>query len=142
MAVSGHGLAVIFRFLLDSRRVPWTPTATAILALPETHQPAAISAQAAQDPASGRAMDLFVDLYARVCAELCMVFLPKGGLFLAGGIASKNTPRFLDQGRFMARFERNYRVHLDQITRTIPVHVVHDYDLSLYGAAHASSYTE
>jgi glucokinase len=141
MAVSGNGLAVIFRFLLDSRRVPWTPVAAAILALPEAEQPAAVSTQAALDPACGRAMDLFVELYARVCAELCMVFLPTGGLYLAGGIAPKNVTRFLDQGRFMHRFERNYRVHLDQITRATPVHLVHDYDLSLYGAAHAPDCT-
>jgi glucokinase len=141
MAVSGHGLAMIFRFLLDSQRVPWTPAATAILALPDAAQPAAISAQAAADPACGRAMALFVDLYARVCAELCAVFLPTGGLFLAGGIAAKNADFFLAEGRFMACFERNYRKHLDLLLRATPVHLVHDYDLSLYGAAHAPACT-
>jgi glucokinase len=78
-----------------------------------------------------------VDLFARVCADLCAVFLPKGGLFLAGGIASKNWGHFMEQGRFMARFERNYRAHLDLLTRATPVYLVRDYDLSLYGAAHA-----
>jgi len=135
MAVSGLGLALVFRFLLDTRRAPWTSVASAILALPGADQPAAISAQAATDPACGRAMAMFVDLYARVCAELCAVFLPTGGLFLAGGIASKTRGHFLDQGRFMARFERNYRAHLDLLTRATPVYLVHDYDLSLYGAA-------
>lgn len=137
MAVSGVGLAHLFRFLLDSKRVPWTPAATAILALAAPDQPAAISAQAASDPACARAMALFVDLYARVCAELCAVFLPTGGLFLAGGIAAKNAPHFVEDPRFMARFERNYRTHLDLLTRATPVFLVHDYDLSLYGAAHA-----
>ena len=137
MAVSGQGLGHLFRFLLDSRRVPWSPTATAILALPTADQPAAISAQAASDPACGRAMAMFVDLYARVCADLCTAFLPTGGLFLAGGIPSKNAEHFLGDGRFMARFERNYRTHLDRLTRATPVYLVHDYDLSLYGAAHA-----
>ncbi|WLT31693.1 glucokinase [Geothrix sp. PMB-07] len=136
MAVSGMGLALLFRFLLDSHRAPWTPAASAILALPNTDQPAAISAQAATDAACARAMALFVDLYARVCADLCAVFMPTGGLFLAGGIASKNTSHFLG-GRFMARFERNYRAHLDLLTRSTPVFLVHDYDLSLYGAAYA-----
>jgi glucokinase len=141
MAVSGMGLGHIFRFLLDSQRVPWTSAATAILTLPNEHQPAAISAQASADPACGRAMAMFVDLYARVCAELCAVFLPTGGLFLAGGIASKNADHFLEDGRFMARFERNYRAHLDQLTRATPIYLVHDYDLSLYGAAHAPACT-
>lgn len=141
MAVSGMGLGHIFRFLLDSQRVPWTAAATAILALPKPEQPAAISTQAASDPACARAMAMFVDLYARVCAELCAVFLPTGGLFLAGGIASKNTPLFLAEGRFMAQFERNYRAHLNLLTRATPVYVVRDYDLSLFGAAHAPTCT-
>ncbi|MDR3684088.1 MAG: glucokinase [Geothrix sp.] len=141
MAVSGHGLTVIFRFLLDSRRVSWTPAATAILSLPHADQPAAVATQAATDPACARAMALFVDLYARVCADLCAVFLPTGGLFLAGGIAAKNSALFMADGRFMARFERNYRAHLDQLTRATPVYLVHDYDLSLYGAAHALACT-
>ena len=141
MAISGNGLAVIFRFLLDSRRVPWTQAATAILSLPNADQPAAISDQAAIDPACGRAMAMFVDLYARVCAELCAVFLPTGGLFLAGGIAIKNGDHLLADRRFMTSFERNYRTHLDQIMRATPVYLVHDYDLSLFGAAHAPSCT-
>jgi glucokinase len=141
MVVSGMGIGHLFRFLLDSRRVSWTPVATAILALPATDQPAAISAHAASDPACGRAMAMFVDLYARVCAELCAVFLPTGGLYLAGGIASKNAGHFLSGGRFMARFERNYRQHLDGLTRETPVYLTHDYDLSLYGAALAPGCT-
>lgn len=141
MAVSGMGLGHLFRFLLDSRRGPWTPTATTILALPVVDQPAAISTHAASDPACARAMALFVDLYARVCAELVAVFLPTGGLYLAGGIASKNVDHFLSGGRFMARFERNYRAHLDRLTRATPVYLVHDYDISLYGAAHAPDCT-
>lgn len=141
LGVSGTGLAHIFRFLLDSRRVAWTPAATGILALPTPEQPAAISLQAHEDPACARAMGLFIDLYARVCAELCAVFLPTGGLFLAGGVAAKNVDHFLADGRFMARFERNYRIHLDRLTRATPVFLVHDYDLSLYGAAHAPATT-
>lgn len=136
MAVSGPGLALLFRFLLDTRRAPWTAEATAILGLAAADQPAAISGQVATDPACGRAMDLSVDLYARVCADLCAAFLPTGGLYLAGGLTSKNAAH-LASGRFMARFERNYRIHLDQLTRATPVHLIHDYDLSLYGAAHA-----
>jgi len=137
MAVSGPGLALIFRFMLDTQRAPWTAEATTLLGLPMAEQPAAISRLAGTDPACAQAMDLFVDLYARVCAELCAVFLPTGGLYLAGGIAAKNAPRLLDGGRFMARFERNYRTHLDQLTRATPVYVVQDYDISLYGAAQA-----
>ncbi|HJV39609.1 MAG TPA: glucokinase [Geothrix sp.] len=137
LAVSGQGLARILRFLLDSGRAPGTAVTAALLDLPAADQPAAISARAGWDPACARAMAMFVDLYARVCAELCAAFLPTGGLFLAGGIAAKNSERFLEGGRFMARFERNYRPHIDVLTRETPVFITRDYDLSLYGAARA-----
>lgn len=136
-AVSGPGLARIFGFLLASGRCRATPAAQTILALPEDERPAAIALNA-QDPVCGRSLDLFVDLYARVCAELCAVFLPAGGLYLAGGIAAKNAGRFLEGGRFMAAFERNYRAHLDAIARATPVYLVRDYAVSLYGAADAA----
>lgn len=142
LAVSGQGLAAILRFLLDTNRVPWTPAARSILALPPLERPSAISAESASDQACRRAMILFVDLYARVCADLCAAFLPTGGLFLAGGVSAKNEPHFVGEGRFMARFERNYRAHLDQITRATPVYLVRDYDLSLFGAAHAPDCTD
>lgn len=137
LAVSGQGLARILRFLLESGRVPGTAGTTALLDLPAADQPAAISARAGSDPACARALALFVDLNARVCAELCAAFLPTGGLFLAGGIAAKNLERFLEDGRFMARFERNYRPHLDTLTQKTPVFITREYDLSLYGAARA-----
>lgn len=141
MAVSGQGLAHIFRFLLDTRRVPWTAEATALLGMPGAELPAAIAARSSEDPACARAMGMFIDLYARVCAELCAVFLPTGGLYLAGGIAPRIAPHLLAEGRFMARFDQNYRAHLDQLTRATPVYLVRDYDLSLYGAAHAQACT-
>ena len=137
LAVSGQGLARIYRFLLESGRVPDTGGTSTILGLPAPDQPAAISTRAATDPACRRAMAMFVDLYARVCADLCAVFLPTGGLFLAGGIPSKNVEHLLSAGRFMARFEQNYLPHLDQLCRETPVFLVRDYDLSLFGAARA-----
>ena len=139
LAVSGPGLARILRFLVDTRRTVRTPESASVLALPEPERPAAISALADTDPACGRAMVIFVDLYARVCADLCAAFLPAGGLFLAGGATSKNADHFLRERRFMARFERNYREHLDRAARATPVFLARDYDLSLYGAAHAWS---
>jgi glucokinase len=135
-AVSGPGIANIHAFLTASGRFPRTPATEAILALPEAERPAAIARQA--DPGCRRAMELFVELYARVCAELCAVFLPAGGIFLAGGIAAKNADLLLGERRFMSCFDRNYRPHIDAITRATPVHIVRDYDVSLYGAADAA----
>ena len=135
-AVSGRGIATLLEFLVTTGRARATAAVQAILALPEADLPAAIAL--ADDPACRGAMDLFVDLYARVCAELCAVFLPTGGLYLAGGIAAKNAARFLAGDRFMTAFERNYMKHLDGITRATPVYIIQDYAVSLYGAANAA----
>jgi len=134
-AVSGPGIAAILDFLASDAGAP-TPRAREILALPAADRPAAIALEA-EDPLCRRAMELFVELYARVCAELAAAFLPTGGIRLAGGIAAKNAPLFLEGDRFMAAFERNYRDHLDALARSVPVHIVRDYAVSLYGAANA-----
>lgn len=136
-AVSGPGIANLFSFLADRQEKTDQALFASILALPKTERASVISTHADTDPLCRRTMDLFVDLYARVCAELSAVFLPTGGVFLAGGIAAKNEAHFLQENRFMASFEANYREHLDVITKNTPVHIVRDYDISLYGAARA-----
>lgn len=137
-AVSGPGIGRLFDFFLATGRSKASPLVERITALPPDQRPAAISAGAAADATCAGVMDLFVDLYARVCADLCAAFLPSGGLYLAGGIAAKNEARFLEGNRFMAAFERNYRSHIDEITRSVPVFIVRDYAISLYGAASAA----
>jgi len=136
-AVSGPGIAAIHAFLLDTARVPRTPLSDELLRLPLAVRPAAIATHADRDEGCGRAMDLFVALYARVCSELATVFLPTGGLFLAGGIAARNAPRFLDGDRFMRGFEANCRPHIHALLRATPVQLTMDYGLSLAGAAYA-----
>lgn len=136
-AVSGPGILTLLSFLLQTGRAPGSVAVDAILALPPGERPAAISAQAGSDPACAQAMALFVDLFARVCAELCAVFLPTGGLFLAGGIAAKNEAWFLDGARFMRGFDHTYRQHLNALAAATPVYLVRDYAISLYGAGFA-----
>ncbi len=134
-AVSGTGIATLLGFLAGEASEV-SPEAARILALAPEARPAAIAA-AVEDPLCRRSMELFVELYARVCAELAAVILPTGGVFLAGGVAGKNAAWFLEEDRFMRAFEQNYRSHLDDLTRSVPVHIVRDYAVSLYGAANA-----
>lgn len=133
-AVSGPGICHLLSFLLDTERAAKSPATASLLALPLEERAAAISAMADTDPTCARAMDLFVDIYARFCADLCTIFLPSA-LYLAGGIAAKNVERFRRQNRFRQRFESQHREHIEQITRSTPVYIVMDYATSLYGAA-------
>ena len=86
----------------------------------------------------GSVMELFVKMYARYASTAALFFLPLGGLYLAGGIAAKNERWFVDDHRFMKTFECNYNERVRPLLAATPVHLITDYDVSLYGAAHAA----
>ncbi|MFP4209942.1 MAG: glucokinase [Alkalispirochaeta sp.] len=134
--VSGQGLTRALRFFRETRRIP----ASSPLAGRDHEDPAAaVSVAAAEgDPAAREIMTLFIRNYARAASDTALHFLPEGGLFLAGGIVTKNEPLFLEEARFTSLFVRNYRPHIAELLRSIPVYIVKDYAISLYGAAHAA----
>ena len=51
------------------------------------------------DPAAVEAIELFVTYLGRVAGDLAMIFMARGGVFLAGGIVQKIIPA-LQQPRF------------------------------------------
>ncbi|MEP3438979.1 MAG: glucokinase [Hoeflea sp.] len=58
----------------------------------------------ASDPAAVEAIELFVTYLGRVAGDLAMIFMARGGVFLAGGIAQKIIPA-LNEPRFRQAFE-------------------------------------
>lgn len=137
-AVSGLGIANIYAYLHSLPSYEKTAIVQEIHALKETDRPAMIAKNIKNDALCARVMDIFTKLYARVCANACLTFLPSGGLYLAGGIAAKNEAFFLEDNRFMEAFESSYREHTQNILRRVPVYIVRNYDVSLYGAANAA----
>jgi glucokinase len=155
LAVSGQGIANIFSFLCSGSfrdgclrgdfsdsltafdPVP-TSLAMSILSLPETERPPLIASNKELDPLCGLAMNLFVEIYARKVSSLSALFLPKGGIYLAGGISTKNEAFLLEGNRFMRPFEQNYAPHIREFLSTVPVMIVRDYAISLIGAANAA----
>jgi len=141
VGVSGQGIGNIFAFLAEREasegRAPGK-LARRILDAPEIERPALVAAGAGSDPVCAAAMDMFVKLYARVASDHTATFLPAGGVFLAGGIASKNEALFLEGDRFMAMYEKSYARHIRAILAGTPVMIVKDYSISLYGAANAA----
>ncbi len=59
---------------------------------------------AGSDPAAVEAIELFATYLGRVAGDLALVFMARGGVFLAGGIAQKIIPA-LQQPRFREAFE-------------------------------------
>lgn len=136
--VSGQGIEHIFSFLASRESYP-SAAVPRILAAAEQDRPTLVAKAAIEgDPLCLHAMDIFVRLYARFASDAAAMFLPTGGIYLAGGIASKNVRFFTENNRFMDSFAKGYREHVREIARRTPVYIVKDYAISIYGAANAA----
>jgi glucokinase len=84
------------------------------------------------DPVAGHAARLYTGILAQVLADLALIHLPYGGIYLIGGMSRAMTPHF-------ARFglERAFREprRVDLLTREFSVTVVEDDYAALTGCA-------
>lgn len=87
---------------------------------------------AGDDPLCVATMEVFVEVFAQEAGNMALRTLALGGVYLAGGIASKILP-LLQTGRFESRF-RSKSPH-ESLLANIPVRVVTDRHLGLRGAA-------
>lgn len=81
---------------------------------------------------SQQTVDLYTHFYARCAKNYALDTLSFGGLYIAGGIAAKNIPLFQSK-LFHAEF-MNCNKQLD-LLREIPLYIIGDYNVSLFGAA-------
>lgn len=102
-------------------------------ALPaETIDGAGLAARAAAgEPAAAAALDLFVDLYGAWVGNVALLYQPRGGLYVAGGVsqhlrARMESPRFMaaavDKGRMRGVVERT------------PIYLINNSRLGVQGA--------
>lgn len=75
--------------------------------------------------------DLYAKFYARCAKNFALDSLARGGVYIAGGIAAKNLPLFKEQS-FLSEFINCGRQQ--ELLKNIPVYVITDYNVSLYGA--------
>lgn len=136
--ISGQGITNAFRFFRDTGRLTDDEVTKQICAADDADKPRLISEAAANHDGLAAIMRLFVAGYARFASDAAAFFLPTAGLYLAGGIAAKNHRWFVEDDLFTATFERNYNPRVERVLRDVPVHIIVDYDISLYGAAHAA----
>jgi glucokinase len=130
--VSGPGLARIFTFLQASG----AGTASRELqdAFARSDGAAEVIAEFAasgRDPIAMRALDIFVTAYGAFTGNMALAVLAHGGVFLAGGIASKIVAKLKD-GVFMGAFLNKGRFR--SLLSTLPVHVVMNPQVGLFGA--------
>jgi glucokinase len=121
---SGPGLLALYRYSLVRGGLP----------LPAELEPGEVvlRAREAQEPAARQALALFVRILGAAAGDLAMVFLARGGVYLAGGMPPQLLPELQFEG-FIEAF--NAKAEHAGLVRSIPVHVVLREDLPLLGAA-------
>lgn len=130
--LSGSGLTRLFRFLMEAGQ--GLPTTALENALAQDEDAASVISAlglSGRDPLAARALDLFVDIYGGFAGGIALAALPRGGLYVAGGIAPRIADRLAD-GRFMAAFRAKGR--FAALLATIPVAIVMNPAVGLYGA--------
>jgi glucokinase len=135
--VSGGGLAHIYTFLAQrGQRIAAAKTET-ITGSPD---PAAAIVKLARsgDGLAGQAVALFISIYGAVVADLALVALAYGGVYIAGGIAPKLLQE-MREGGFMAAYERKGR--MSPLVKQMPVYIILSEDIGLLGATLVAAQT-
>jgi glucokinase len=135
--VSGQGVKNIFHFYKDVKKIPIEGLIAEIDAADDSNKPGKISRGASENSYCRSMMQLYVRMFASAASNLACTTLPFGGLFLAGGTVSKDLKWLQNDDLFMKTFEINYNRNICPLLKKIPVYVILDYSISLYGAANA-----
>lgn len=76
--------------------------------------------------------ELYTTFYARCAKNFALDALALSGVYIAGGIAAKNLPMF-ELPAFMSEFTNCGKQQ--ELLKQVPIWVITDYNVSLYGAA-------
>jgi len=123
--VSGPGLEHIYWFLSGGEGDAPPLDAAAI-----SHAAMQPSAKSATNPAWA-AMQLFLKIYGSAAGNLALTCLPRGGLFVAGGIAAKILPLF-KESEFLQAFRQKSK--MQELLEGIPVYIISNPQVGLMGA--------
>lgn len=128
--LSGPGIVNIFSFLCE--RVYHVSPEEIGVESGRGHVAGQIAALAAEGlEVAKKTVEIFVDIYGAEAGNLALKTLPRGGVFIAGGIAAKNLGWFRD-GRFMEAYADKGRMR--SLLMEIPVAIVSNPRLGLNGA--------
>jgi glucokinase len=138
--ISGRGIVAMYQYLRDTSNLSENPEIASVVKLWEAQieklvDPAALisaMAIAKTDPLSQATMQMFISAYGAEAGNLALKILPYGGLYIAGGIATKNLPLLTD-GTFIAAF--NHKGRISDLMGKIPVRVILNPQVGLIGAA-------
>jgi len=131
--LSGPGLVRLYRFLRGRCGEP--EPSWLVDALQDESDGTVISQAGLEekDLVCQQALEAFVSLYGAVAGNLALQILARGGIYLAGGIAPKILP-WLQSDRFLESFRD--KGEFRKLMERVPVRVLRDDRLPLWGAAH------
>ncbi|UCF49622.1 MAG: glucokinase [Thermoplasmatales archaeon] len=133
--LSGRGLESIYLFIRDTKASKETKYTKDIDNAID--KASLISKYKNLDETCKETFHLFTKFYARCAKNFVLDTLARGGLYIAGGIAAKNKEIFTSK-EFTTEFENAYNRY--DLLKTIPISVIVNYDVSLYGACYAAMY--
>ena len=129
--LSGQGIELIYLFLRNNNGNPATEYDN-IIDKSEDKAPL-ISKYKDTDETSKETFRVFTKFYGRCAKNFALDTLALGGLYIGGGIAAKNKEIFKTE-EFINEFEDCFTQR--EVLRSIPIYVIINYDVSLYGAAY------
>lgn len=121
--VSGPGLLTIYRALCEMHGAPVQL---------DTPEAVSVAARADSDSQAVAAVDVFCELLGSFAGNLAMVFMARGGVYLAGGFLSSMFD-LLQRSRFAERFVHGCSVQ--EVLEGVPVRVMEHGRHGVLGAA-------
>lgn len=136
---SGYGLVNIYQFLIHTSMKAKDHQALSKQLEGSSSDAALIGeyAQTHNDPVARKAVEIFLEIYASVLGNVALMFLPLGGLYIAGGIA----PRWMDylrQEQFLQTIFNKGR--MTDLLHQMPIHVITNTQVGLIGARCRAQY--
>lgn len=133
--LSGNGIESIYSFLLQDKNYKSSEYQDIIGNSIE--KVSLISKYREIDEICKETFQYFTKFYGRCAKNFVLDTLAAGGLYIAGGIASKNSDIF-QTDEFLFEFENSQK--RKKILKKIPIYVIMNYDVSLYGTCFTAMY--
>jgi glucokinase len=135
--VSGTGIQNMYDWWKNTKGLPQGDAWVEIESAKRTDRPRLLSKLADSDATAASMLRLFVKMLARYASDISTLLLPFGGLYLAGGVAQKELRWLTGDNLFMKYYEMAYNKNIKPLLMQVPVYLIRDYSISLYGAANA-----
>jgi glucokinase len=129
--VSGRGIYEVYEFFAKREPKKVSKEVTRELAAAADQQAGVVAKYQEKCELCKKTMDLFISVYGSAAGNIALTNLPRGGLYVCGGIAMKNLGRMRD-GTFLEAF--NDKGRISPLVVKMPVHIVLADDLGRRGA--------